>query len=144
MKLRKIPLPILHHITALNIFDKPQVFSDREKIKEKTSNIDTLWARGKNAFYMVNKAAKDSIYLSHNDIQWESVQGPYKMPEGLTLPYTQNYLSFNYNGAQFNNPDKVVYRYILEGIDKSWSPDYGLRQPARITEIFLLENILLK
>ncbi len=110
------------HITALNIFDKPQVFSDREKIKEKTSNIDTLWARGKTAAYIVNKAAKDSIYLSNNDIQWESVKGPYKMPEGLTLPYTQNYLSFDYNGAQFNSPDKVVYRYILEGIDKSWSP----------------------
>ena len=31
-------------------------------------------------------------------------------------------MSFNYNGAQFNNPDKVVYRYILEGIDKNWSP----------------------
>jgi len=44
------------------------------------------------------------------------------MPIGLTLDYTQNYLSFNYNGAQFNSPDKVVYRYILEGIDKTWSP----------------------
>jgi len=72
--------------------------------------------------YIVNKAAKDSIDLSHNDIQWESVQGPYDIPVGLTLLYTQNYLSFNYNGAQFNNPDKVVYRYTLEGIDKAWNP----------------------
>jgi len=110
------------YITALNILDKPQVFTDLQKIKEKTSSIDTLWARGKNTFYLVNKTAKDSMYLSHNDIQWESVQGPYDMPVGLTLDYTQNYLSFTYNGAQFSNPDKVVYRYILEGIDKNWSP----------------------
>ena len=110
------------YITALNIFDKPQVFADREKIKEKTSNIDTLWVRDNNTFSMLNESAKDSIYLSHNEIKWESVQGPYNMPVGLTLEYTQNYLSFTYNGAQFNNPDKVVYRYILEGIDKNWSP----------------------
>lgn len=110
------------YITALNIFDKPQIFSDHKKIKETTSNIDTLWARDKNASYILNKASKDSIYLSDNDIQWESVQGPYKIPIDLTLSHTQNYLSFNYNGAQFNSPDKVVYRYILEGIDKSWSP----------------------
>jgi len=110
------------YITSLNILDKPQVFSDREKIEEGISSIDTLWARGKNVFYIVDKAAKDSSYLSINDVQWESVQGPYDMPVGLTLPYTQNYLSFNYNGAQFNNPDKVVYRYILEGIDKTWAP----------------------
>ena len=110
------------YITSLNILDKPQVFMDRQKIEGMTSTIDTLWARGKNTFYMVNKAAKDSSYLSLNDIQWESIQGPYDMPVGLTLPHTQNYLSFNYNGAQFDNPDKVVYRYILEGIDKNWSP----------------------
>ncbi len=110
------------YITALNILDSPQVFMDRENIKEKASDIDTLWARGKNAFYIVNIAAKDSIYLNHNDLQWDSVQGPYNMPIGLTLDYTQNYLSFNYNGAQFNSPDKVVYRYILIGIDKTWSP----------------------
>ena len=110
------------YITALNIFDKPQVFADREKIKEKTSNIDTLWVRDNNTFSILNESAKDSIYLSHNEIKWESVQGPYNMPVGLTLEYTQNYLSFTYNGAQFNNPDKVVYRYILEGIDKNWSP----------------------
>ena len=110
------------YITSLNIFDKPQVFTDLQKIKEKTSNIDTLWTRGKNTFYIVNKAAKDSSYLSHNDIQWETVQGPYDMPIGLTLQFNQNFLSFNFNGAQFNSPDKVVYRYILEGIDKTWGP----------------------
>lgn len=110
------------YITSLNILDKPQVFTDRQKIREMTSSIDTLWARGKNTFHIVDKAAKDSSYLSLNDIQWESVQRPYDIPVGLILPYTQNYLSFNYNGAQFNSPDKVVYRYILEGIDKAWSP----------------------
>ncbi len=110
------------YIAAVNIFDKSQVFDDRERIKEKTSTIDTLWARSKNSFYIINNTAKDSMYLSHQNIEWESVQGPYNMPIGLTLDYTKNYLSFNFNGAQFNSPDKVVYRYILEGIDKAWSP----------------------
>jgi signal transduction histidine kinase len=110
------------YITSLNILDQLQVFTDREIIQEKISTIDTLWARAKNVSYVVDKTAKDSSYLSLNDIQWESVQGPYDLPVGLTLPYMQNYLSFSFNGAQFDNPDKIVYRYILEGIDKNWSP----------------------
>ena len=76
----------------------------------------------KNSIFILNKADKDSINRINENIQWESVQGPYDMPIGLTLDHTQNFLSFTYNGAQFNSPDKVVYTYILEGIDKTWSP----------------------
>lgn len=109
-------------ITGINILDKKQVFNDVKKIKEKTAAIDTLWARDKNRFYMANKSFVDSSFQFQNDIKWKSVQGAHEIPEGLELPYTQNYLSFNYNGGQFSNADKVVYRYILEGIDKNWSP----------------------
>ncbi|MGB5363919.1 MAG: two-component regulator propeller domain-containing protein [Aureibaculum sp.] len=108
-------------ITGINILDNKQVFNNLEKIKEKTATLDTLWEHGKSGFSIKNKASRDSSYQSLHNIKWKTVEGPHNIPVGLELPHDQNYLSFNYNGAQFNNPDKVVYRYFLEGIDKNWS-----------------------
>ena len=108
-------------ITGINILDNKQVFNNLEKIKEKTATLDTLWEHGKSGLSIKNKASRDSSYQSLHNIKWKTVEGPHNIPVGLELPHDQNYLSFNYNGAQFNNPDKVVYRYFLEGIDKNWS-----------------------
>ncbi len=107
-------------ITGINIMDKKRSFIDVNLLKEKRKNLDTLW--DKNKPYKFNKTAKDSSYLALNNINWSTVKGSHNIPVDFTLPYTQNYLSFNFNGGQFRNPDKVVYRYILEGIDKNWSP----------------------
>jgi signal transduction histidine kinase/streptogramin lyase len=109
-------------ITGINILDNKQIFNNLEKIKEQTAMLDTIWAYGKYGLYIQNKSSRDSSFESRNNIKWKTVQGPHNVPIGLELPHNQNYLSFNYNGAQFNNSDKVVYRYILEGIDKNWSP----------------------
>ncbi len=42
--------------------------------------------------------------------------------DGATLPYSQNYLTFNYTGICLTNPTKVRYRYKLAGFSKKWSP----------------------
>ncbi len=107
-------------ITSINIMDKKRVFKDVNLLQKKRADLDTLWVRNKP--YLYNKTAKDSSYLTLNNIQWSTVKGAHNIPVGLTLPYTQNYLSFNFNGGQFANPNNLVYRYILEGIDKNWSP----------------------
>lgn len=60
-------------------------------------------------------------YLIKNKITWDSIETVFYIPQNLVLPYDQNYLSFNYSGMQLSNPDKVRYRYLLEGIDKNWS-----------------------
>ena len=36
--------------------------------------------------------------------------------------YKTNHLTFNFIGICTSNPDKVRYRYMLEGVDKDWSP----------------------
>lgn len=38
----------------------------------------------------------------------------------LILPYRQNFLTFYFSGLQFNEPEKLQYRYKMEGIDKNW------------------------
>ncbi|SHO61658.1 sensor histidine kinase [Algoriphagus zhangzhouensis] len=84
-------------IAGINLFDKPLYFRERSTLTEDN-------------------------YLIQNEITWDSLETTYYIPINLELPYDQNYLSFNYSGMQLSNPDKVRYRYILEGIDKQWSP----------------------
>ena len=100
-------------ITSISIFDKQLAFKNKQ-LPEKNVAIDTL-------DQTQNQSKIDSSYQALNNITWEKVDGPYNLPVGLTLPSNQNFISFNYNGGQFNNPNNVVYRYILGGIDKNWS-----------------------
>ncbi|MBK9254917.1 MAG: histidine kinase [Saprospiraceae bacterium] len=37
------------------------------------------------------------------------------------LPYHQNHLSFSFDAVHLNYPDKLKYRYMLEGADPNWS-----------------------
>ena len=46
----------------------------------------------------------------------------YKLPASLTLPYNKNHLSFSFVGINLHNPERVRYKWILEGFDNDWSP----------------------
>ncbi len=109
-------------ITGINVLDKKQNFTKVDLLKEKRAKIDTLLLSAKERLLLASAVVKDTGYLAENKIEWKSVEGPYGIPVGLILPHTQNYLSFDFNGMQFSNPDKRVYRYFLEGIDKNWGP----------------------
>ena len=110
------------YITGINILDENQQFRDKEKIQKNRMQLDSIFWPNSNRSFSGKEIEKDTSNLALKKITWETVEGPYKMPVDLTLPYDQNYLSFSFNGVHFANPDQVVYRYILEGIDKNWSP----------------------
>lgn len=38
----------------------------------------------------------------------------------LSLPYNKNSLSFTFSAIEFNQPERLEYRYKLTGIDKDW------------------------
>lgn len=67
-----------------------------------------------------------SIQLFFNDVNWnsfsDSVSPATGLPSGLELPYDQNHLTFRFIGISTTVPEKVQYRYMLEGLDKDWSP----------------------
>lgn len=44
------------------------------------------------------------------------------LPYDLVLPYNQNHLSFEFIGIDLKTPQKVKYKWILEGFDRQWSP----------------------
>ena len=70
-----------------------------------------------------------SVHLSGVDlflqeVDWEQLTDSVNSKTGLPLQpklkYNQNYLSFNYGGVYFSNPEKVRYEYLLEGLDEDW------------------------
>lgn len=44
------------------------------------------------------------------------------LPKELVLPYNKNHLTFDFVGIYHTNPDKVKYRFKLDGFDENWQP----------------------
>ena len=55
-------------------------------------------------------------------IEFTGVSKWYPLPENLVLPYDKNHLTFEYVGISLKIPEKVRYQFMLEGLDKDWSP----------------------
>lgn len=65
-----------------------------------------------------------TIQLFLEDVDWQSLADSFSVKLGLPvdpeLKYNQNYLTFNYSGIYFTNPEKIRYRYKVEGVDDNW------------------------
>ncbi|MBL4657263.1 MAG: SpoIIE family protein phosphatase, partial [Flavobacteriales bacterium] len=44
------------------------------------------------------------------------------LPKELVLPYSENHLTFSYTGISLTNPEKVLYKFKLDGLESDWSP----------------------
>ena len=55
------------------------------------------------------------------DIALDSLSKWYYLPIGLSLSHNNNYINFRFVGITLNEPDRVKYKYKLEGLDKDWS-----------------------
>lgn len=44
------------------------------------------------------------------------------LPRNLILPFNKNHITFNFIGVSLTAPEKVMYRYKLEGLDDDWTP----------------------
>jgi len=53
---------------------------------------------------------------------WSSSIGRNGIPLELILPHDRNHLTFLFTGISLSYPEKLRYRYILEGYDPDWSP----------------------
>lgn len=85
-----------------------------------------------------------SIKLAYKDINWktmsDSVSPWFNLPYNLELAYNENHLTFLVSAISLDNPDKVLYSYMLEGWEENWSPpttqnerDYPVLPPGKYT-----------
>ncbi len=73
------------------------------------------------------KVSITGIKLFLEDVDWstraDSILSWSQLPLSLELPFKDNHLRFNFVGVTSPNPEKVHYRYMLEGYDEDWSPE---------------------
>mgnify|MGYP002621087476 CR=1 FL=1 len=78
----------------------------------------------------VPKTRITDIKLHFESVQWDSLDGvTFKsyskwdfLPNGLSLPFDQNHLTFEFIGVTHHMPQNVKYQWKLEGFDDEWSP----------------------
>jgi signal transduction histidine kinase/ligand-binding sensor domain-containing protein len=114
-----IPTPF---VTGVTILDRQLEFRQRARAEKQLEKIDTLWESVEGAFYEDRNKALAERFVEAPEIKWDSVESNHLLPVNLRLPHNQNYVSFTFGGLTLSNPDQVKYRYVLEGIDKNWSP----------------------
>jgi len=69
-----------------------------------------------------------NLKLFFNEVDWkkhsDSISPWYYLPYSiLELSHNENHLTFAFTGISLSNPQKIKFRYILEGHDKFWSPE---------------------
>lgn len=69
---------------------------------------------------------KDSSFVLKNgirvgDFDFDRLSQNYNIPEGLSLPYNNNFITFDFVGINTHTPKAVRYQYQLEGVDATWS-----------------------
>ena len=73
------------------------------------------------------KVSITGIKLFLEDVDWstraDSILSWSQLPLELELPHKDNHLRFNFVGVTSPSPEKVRYRYMLEGYDDDWSPE---------------------
>ncbi|GAO43049.1 putative two-component histidine kinase [Flavihumibacter petaseus NBRC 106054] len=116
-------------IRGMNIMDQPSSFVNTATLQPQLSPGDSLWVGTKS--FAGDKLPADSGYLAKNNIHWDSIRSGFQVPEGLELPYNQNSFAFSFTNQDTRSRDKIVYRFMLEGEDESWS-DITKKPASRI------------
>ncbi len=66
-----------------------------------------------------------SLDLFFQKVDWkkfsDTLYSMAQLPLHLELPHNQNHFTFHVRGICFSNPDKVYYKYKLEGFQNDWS-----------------------
>ncbi|MEQ9187481.1 MAG: two-component regulator propeller domain-containing protein, partial [Cryomorphaceae bacterium] len=74
----------------------------------------------------------DGVKLFYQDVNWSDYSDelmPWNgLPKQLELRHTDRQLTFQFTGISHVNPEKVLYRHVLEGAEEVWSPPQSDRQ----------------
>ena len=118
---------------------------DKQKSVEPNLQITGLQLFHEDIPWSLLNGNKDTSLTLHNGVKvgklnFSSISRWYGLPKDLKLSYKHNYLSFNYIGITQSQINKVVYDYMLEGLDKRWSAHttrteatYGNLSPGKYT-----------
>jgi len=106
-------------ITDVQLLGNSIVRKDLQAMKKGIAGIDSLWNTNLSLYSPKSEALAE--FAPKLLFSYDSVDHQYFLPVSPQLESSQNYVAFSYAGMDYSDPDKVRYRYMLEGIDKAWS-----------------------
>jgi hypothetical protein len=114
---KKDPSKSRAYIKGLSLYDHAVYFYAKNGLNSIAT--DTLWQQNGEAYFL--KMPANSGYAFQSGLSWDGVTGSNNMPVNLHMPYNQNFVHFRYGNLNLAPHDTTRYRYILNGIDKTWS-----------------------
>ncbi|MBN2521172.1 MAG: hypothetical protein JXB17_11740, partial [Bacteroidales bacterium] len=143
----RIELDSLQIIIKVNHYDKTNGFIGVENNLNSIykDNFNNIWfgtVKGltvynpfeEKEYFPPPKVHITDIDLFYKGVDWiektGSIAAWFNIPGELFLKYKENHLTFKYTGIYLNNPEKVTYKYILEGLETDWSP---VRKDNKVT-----------
>lgn len=124
---------------------KPQVevYGTREGLPDAAAlarrSLDRIWVVTTNGFGYLDATPRLRKNALPPPVQIEIVTADGKSFEtapGLRLPKLTHDLQIDYTALSLTYPEKVLFRYKLEGLDKDWQ-DVGTRRRAFFTDLAL-------
>jgi len=55
------------------------------------------------------------------DYTFDSLSNWNNLPQNLSLRHSNNFISFDFTGVNVNQPNRIQYAYMLEGVDDRWT-----------------------
>jgi len=74
----------------------------------------------------------NNIKLFNENIDWtkysKKTEKITHLPIDLVLPYNKNHITIKFTGVNLIAPEKVKYKWMLEGLDETWLPETEKRE----------------
>lgn len=87
-----------------------------------TDSIGNIWIGTQEGIIILSPSKDSTIQREPNLLITSKLLYSNPIPESKTrFNYRQNYFTFSYIGLWYKAPDKLLYRYKLEGADREWS-----------------------
>ncbi|OIQ25833.1 MAG: hypothetical protein BM555_06585 [Crocinitomix sp. MedPE-SWsnd] len=83
--------------------------------------LNGLELNGYEVNYRNIQESDESVVQKLNENSFDKVIDFENLPEGLTLPYDVNHLTFHFSGIDWANTSEVQYSYKMEHLDENWS-----------------------
>ncbi|MCB0697470.1 MAG: hypothetical protein KDC07_08910, partial [Chitinophagaceae bacterium] len=111
-------------IKSVLINEEAVSWSSLLPIQEATENTTPAFAMEEADIYggELSQPERDSLRKKYTGVKFDSLSDFYHVPQNLELPYQHNHITIRFNAIQPGRPQRVRYRYMLEGYDKNWGP----------------------
>ncbi len=82
----------------------------------------------------LTESERDTLIHKFRKVRFDRISPFNAIPHNLVLPYTHNTIGFDFVGIETAKPFMVQYQFMLEGIEKQWSPP-GIRTMAEYSNL---------